>query len=1003
LAVTFTNKAASEMKSRVINALNDIAHNKKMPFVGILLCEELNLSSTQLQQRAQIVLTQILHHYSDFAIGTIDSFTHKIVKTFAHDLKLPVNFNIELDTAGFYDQVISTLFSLIGEDEEVSQLLTAYVLEKAEDNASWDPEKQIKEFSALLHKEDSSQYIALLSTVDATELENLRKQFSEFSIYYRNTIKTEAQKALDLISGNGLTVQDFVNKSRGPQQFFKKCLSGDVHVAETLQNDLQKVITCNQWAHKDSLNKAVLEKISRELSRIAQTLIDFISQNDNYFSLCLALSKQMVPLMLLKKIEAISVEKKSDERLVFISEFNQKIFEIIQNEPTPFIYERLGERYQHYLLDEFQDTSSLQWQNILPLLDNSLSNAWFNLIVGDGKQSIYRWRNANVKQFAMLPEIINNSGDALIDDRAQSLRRNFSGKLLDTNYRSLKHVVEFNNSIFGYLSAQLLSEDDKKIYADQFQKSKNTDDLGYVSIHSAKIPGPDLDAFNLNLITSQINQAIADGFQYKDICILVRNNSHGNTIANYLVEQKTPVVSSDSLLLKNNFEINTILCYLKYLMNPQDVLSAAAVLNYLLQSKKISEKDFHLYLSKLSRHTSLFTILKACHIKIDQDAFGLSNLLDSCIKIINALELNTHNHVYIRFFLDEVNEYLVMRNSNITSFFDWWEIRSKNASMVIPENTNAVKTMTIHASKGLEFPIVIVAYCNWAYYKAGDNWVNVAHDKVKLPVAVISLSEKNTKATGFETRFEAEKEAQVLDNLNLLYVAFTRAVERLHIIATIGERNSQKTVRDWLKQFLQDQNQNGGEFFETGRLLAKQLDHKNENNIPFYLHPLQFDASPNVVRIKAAYLNNTEYTQSAKKQGITIHWILSKITHASDLDKALKNAVAEGIINSNDIAELHLKLIQLISEPQLCNFFTPDVVSKLEAELVTQQGELLRPDRVVFCSNETIIIDYKTGKENNALYAKQMNKYQLALAEMGYANIKKLLVYVDDLNIVALN
>ena len=663
----------------------------------------------------------------------------------------------------------------------------------------------------------------------------------------------------------------------------------------------------------------------------------------------------------------------------------------------------MGERYQHYLLDEFQDTSSLQWQNILPLLDNSLSNAWFNLIVGDGKQSIYRWRNANVKQFAMLPEIINKSGDALIDDRAQSLRRNFSGKLLDTNYRSLKHVVEFNNSIFGYLSEALLSKPYLNIYADQFQKSKNTDDLGYVSIHSAKIPAADLDAFNLNLISSQINQAVSDGFRYNDICILVRNNSHGNTIANYLVEHKTPVVSSDSLLLKNNFEINTILCYLKYLMNPQDVLSAAAVLNYLLQSKKISEKDFHRYLSQLSRHTSLFLILKACHIKIEEDVFGLSNLLDSCIKIINALELNTHNHVYIRFFLDEVNEYLVMRNSNITSFFDWWEIRSKNASMVIPENTNAVKIMTIHASKGLEFPIVIVAYCNWAYYKAGDNWVNVSHDKVKLPVAVISLSGKNTKATGFETRFEAEKEAQVLDNLNLLYVAFTRAVERLHIIATVGERNTQKTVRDWLKQFLQNQNQNGGEFFETGRLLPKQLNHKNENNIPFFLQPLQFDASPNVVRIKAAYLNNTEYTQSAKKQGITIHWILSKITHASDLEQALNKAVTGGLINSNDTAELHLKLIQLISEPQLCNFFTPDVVAKLEAELVTQQGELLRPDRVVFCSDETIIIDYKTGKENNALYAKQMNKYQLALADMGYANIKKLLVYVDDLNIVALN
>ena len=215
-------------------------------------------------------------------------------------------------------------------------------------------------------------------------------------------------------------------------------------------------------------------------------------------------------------MKRLAWDKSKKKRLVFISEFNHKIFEIINNEPTPFIYERLGERYQHYLLDEFQDTSSLQWHNILPLLDNSLANGWFNLIVGDGKQSIYRWRNANVKQFASLPKIENPDNNFTIDERAQSLERNFSGKVLNTNFRSLKTIVEFNNSLFASLSDKLLSETSQPIYEEQAQLVKN-EGTGYVSINLGKIERDELDGFTCNTIKEQISKALNDGFAYKDI------------------------------------------------------------------------------------------------------------------------------------------------------------------------------------------------------------------------------------------------------------------------------------------------------------------------------------------------------------------------------------------------------------------------------------------------------------------------------------------------------
>ena len=999
LAVTFTNKAAAEMKSRVIEALDQLANNVTLPFVGNLLSQEIGIPAEELKSRARFVLGHILHHYSDFSIGTIDSFTHKIVRTFAHDLKLPVNFTIEMDTQGFYEKVIASLFNKIGEDEYVSTLLKEYALTKAQDNAAWDPETQIQEFSKLLLKENSGEYIEQLKQFNAEELEIFRKQFLDFTKHYKSTLKTEGQKALQLITGHKLSDDDFYYKGSGPQSFFKKCVENTVTLEGVQKGRFVDALTSNKWANDASANKQIVEKISPELTAIGNGLVDFIREQYSYFSLCELLSKQMYPLMLLKKIEEISLEQKQEDRLVFISEFNQKIFDIINNEPTPFIYERLGERYQHYLLDEFQDTSSLQWHNILPLLDNSLSGGWFNLIVGDGKQSIYRWRNANVNQFAALPGIENPSGNPILEERAQSLNRNFSGKVLNTNFRSLKTIVEFNNALFAYLSYKLLSSASKSIYDQQSQLVRNTG-TGYITLHTGKVEREELDNFTCSIIMEQVQKALADGFLSRDIAILVRNNNDGNTIAGYLVGQKIQVVSADSLLLKSNLEINTIVCYLRHLMNREDMISAAAVLNYLYRLGRISGPECHSYSLELSKGRSLFTILRSCGISLSEGDLSLNNLFDNCIEIIRALELNKYGYQYIRFFLDEVNEFLVLKNSNASAFFDWWESRSSKASMIVPENTNAVRIMTIHASKGLEFPVAILPYCNWAVYRAGDSWVKVKNEKIGLPVSVVSLSKK-ANDSGFEQEFEQEKQDQTLDNLNLLYVAFTRAVERLHIISTAASSAKTDSVGTWISDFADTHHTRVRDnFYEIGSPLAKQSAH-NSNNIPeFELEPLNFDTNKNSIRIKASYLNNSEHSEEAKQQGILVHWLLSKIRTRSDLEKALSTALLEGLISNEEVPAFRLKLTEITGHPELMDFFNDGISCKLEAELVTQPGEVLRPDRIIFRPEETVLIDYKTGKENNKNYFRQLYKYESALLAMGYTNIKKLLVYVDQMKVV---
>jgi ATP-dependent exoDNAse (exonuclease V) beta subunit len=1000
LAVTFTNKAAAEMKQRILDALDQIANQPELPFVGNLLCMELKISTPELKQRARIVLSQILHHYSDFSIGTIDSFTHKIVKTFAHDLKLPVNFNLEMDVEGFYDKVISTLFNQIGEDEYVSKLLKEFVLNKAEENASWDPERAIKEFSRLLQKENSDNYLQQLKALSTQELEEIRKQLFAYTTHYNSFLKTEAQKAIDLISLNGLSDNDFVYKSSGPQIFFKKCADQSVELENTAKGRTIDAIEKNQWANKDSLNKNKVEQISSQLNAIAKDLIAFIKENHSYYNLCKLLSTQIYPLLLLKKIEEISNEKKQEERLVFISEFNKNIFELINNEPTPFIYERLGEKYQHYLLDEFQDTSTLQWHNILPLIDNSLSNGWFNLIVGDGKQSIYRWRNANVKQFITLPEIENITNNFLLEERSDNLKRNFKEDILNTNYRSLSTIIEFNNTLFDKLSDQLLNDDHKRIYRDQKQNVKHAG-TGLITINTGKADKDEIETLNFNLIKEKIQNAINSKFEYRDICIIVRKNTHGNSIADFLMENKIPIVSSDSLLLKNNLEINTVICYLNYLSNSDDKVSATSVLNYLLQTKKITNKQFANGAQKLAKNNSLFEVLKELGTVLNSVDLSLNNVFDHCLFIINALELNINGYPYLRFFLDEVNEYLITKNSNIASFCEWWKTRSQKASLVIPANTNAVKIMTIHASKGLEFPVVIIPFCNSNYYRANDNWVTIENDKVKLPVAAINFTSK-VKNAGFENEYIAEEQEQILENLNLLYVAFTRASERLHIISAYSN-NSKTLISNWIENYLtQNYTPKEPNLFVIGESNVKQIYHTKESCGYFNLEPLKFDAAANVVQIKAARLVNSEETEGAKEMGITVHWILSKIKTEDQMDEAINSALLDGLINSSQINVIKEKIKKLLGHPELRKYFTANNNYKIETEIATFTGEILRPDRIILNGNTATIIDYKTGKENNKKYFKQLTKYHEALINMGYSRVKSLLVYIDDMIIVEL-
>jgi ATP-dependent exoDNAse (exonuclease V) beta subunit len=1008
LAITFTNKAASEMKWRIIKALKEISLESN-DMLSSLISKELAISKPDLKSRAEIVLTDILHNYSDFSIGTIDSFTHRIIRTFALDLKLPINFQIETDSEAVFRKVIATLINNLGKDKLITNYLVQFSLAQIEDNKNWDPEQTLIDFIKEINKEGVGDLINQLQDKTISDFDAIKKQLKALTNEFEAYLKLNGEQALKLINDRQLTKDAFASGGSGIYNFFVKLAT----LKSTSQQDLFganviKTLEQDKWygGKASSDEKSAIDSIKSDLEKIAKNVLEYLQKKEQRYNAFKLIYKNIYAMGLVNELAKLTNDYKNDENILFISEFNERISEVVNNEPTPFIFERLGDKYKHFLLDEFQDTSAMQWQNMLPLIDNSLGNGHLNLIVGDGKQSIYRWRNADVEQFVNLPNVNATHKNDLLLEREHSLIRNYEGRVLESNYRSESAIVKFNNALFDYLSNTVLNDDLKKIYHQQKQLHK-TDDFGYVSIDFPELGEEDTDTINTQYILKHIQQAVTDGYSYNDVCIIIRQNRHGNTAANFLIKNGIPVVSADSLLLGHAKEVTVILAFLKYISNQKDYLSASVVINYLHEQHFCNEAQYILFLRELntSKTKSLFTILNDCKLSVDILKLTASNLFDSCLEIVSTLKLNESNPQYIRFFLDEVLGFLQSNTSNTTLFLDWWERRAEKASVIIPEGINAVNIMTIHASKGLEFLVVITPYLAWDIEKTQSIWVGLNEEDIDLPVALINTT-KAADETIYKPLAERERQQQTLDSLNMLYVDFTRAVDRLHIISPQLKKKSAKNCHTWLTDFanMQTEYDAANHILEFGNLTKKTKTHHKVGLEQLQIKDLAFNQNPDVIQIKGAsnYNANEEVTK-AREYGILVHYILSKIKTKDDVESVIKEAVLAGDITIEESQKMLLEIKQLVSINSIASYFEKGVDVKNELEILTSTGEILRPDRVVVANNQAVVIDYKTGKKNAQKYHAQMRDYEFALLSLGYTSVKKLLLYIQEQEVEVLN
>jgi len=1019
LAITFTNKAANEMKERIISSLKEIADSDlfsdsiAVQFMLPEILKETKLEKSEIVENARKVLSKILHEYSDFAVNTIDSFVHRVIRSFAFDLHLPLNFEVELDADEMIEKVIDILISNVGTDQELTKTLLNFTQAKTDQEKSWNIEYDLKEIAVMLLKEEGQIHIEKLKKLSLKDFANIHKHVNKHVSEFEGVLNKLGQEATGLIKSREIPHQAFYRGNSGISKYFEYLAVGRFDKIQP-NSYVQTTLGEDKWlagkASDDDI--AAIHAIKDELIHIFQKIDEVVEREYERYIILNEIRKNLYQIAVLNEIEKVMDEYKSENDILLISEFNKRIAEIVLNEPIPFIYERVGEKYQHFLVDEFQDTSILQWQNLLPLIDNSLADGNFNMVVGDGKQAIYRWRSGEVEQFATLPNIYKRSDDPIQIQREQSLIRNYGKEELIQNFRSKKEIIDFNNNFFSEI-ADCLPEEYRMIYQDVKQDHIAGNDGGFIQIefYDKDAEEQDFDEFNLHKIKETINELKDDGFRLKDIAILCRNNKNASLIAAELLENKINVVSSESLLLVNSATVRFIIALLRTLLNIKDKISQAEIVNYLTRTKQLNGdlhsnlKSFGIEKTKKEESNEINFFEKLAEFNFGLNRYSLLNLTltDLCEELIRIFKLNQVADPYLQFFLDAVIKISNDKNPGLNELLEWWEENKTKLSIVIPDGIDAVQVMTIHKAKGLQFPVVIYPFANEKHRKTMDKlWVDFSEKDIpQLKVALVNAS-KTLVETKYNSEYQEEENKSLLDLINLLYVVLTRPEDQLYIFTSQPPKKSDgsESVPKLLKRFLvaQDVWDDNKTRYTFGKK-TKNLRIDPESGKNFTLDKFISNAWQNrmLISLQAPEHWNVDDPGEKQQWGNLIHLILSEIKTIHDVKPVLDKFQLDGILTAKENNEIYDSIIDFISNPGVEIYFQKGLQIKTEPEILLSNGKSVRPDRLVLKNEGVTVIDFKTGKPEEK-HKDQVKYYLNVMKEMGYKTGKGVLLYFGEEN-----
>lgn len=1038
LAVTFTNKATNEMKSRILEQLNILANYHPSAYLEHLTNEN-QYSEDFIRKQAKLVLKSILHDYNRFSVSTIDSFTQRTIKAFNRELGISPNFVLELDNELIIAEATDKLLSKIDTDKKLRKWLNDFSREQIEENNSQRIEENIKSLGKELFKEKFQVFMngKAEKKYNRKYLKEFGKELRKIKLAYENALKNLGKDAVDTIENNGLTINDFSYGKTGIGGFLLALSNGNIKAPGT--RVLSAEATTESWYSKSSKRKSEIHNlVENKLQPLLIEILDFYKNNEENYSTAIAILKQLRTLGILTDLKDEIKKLLHENNRLQISDANLLLSKIIGQSESPFIYEKTGNNFHHFMLDEFQDTSDLQWNNFKPLVTNSLAEGNKNLLVGDVKQSIYRWRNSN---WQILAEGIQN------DFRPDQIQ----AKMLEKNFRSDKNIIDFNNDFFiafkesfeEYQFKGLENPDDlinrfSKVYesVQQIPGRENQEKKGHIKIEF--LPTEEFKTHAANLLIEQVKLLQNKGIKASETAILTRTNKEGKEIVlKFLEAAKDPananyqlsVISNESLFLSSSQGVMFIIYAVKLLVNPENEVIKVALLNLwtkwlkpqLVKQKIVqpnsAEKNFLAEVPSENEpgfyaifKTELYEILEQIKAKIL--LCSLDETITQIAAVFNLFEIGSEIP-FIQTLIDKAGELKSSLSNDLSNFLFWWEEQGLTTSVNVNEDVDSIRLLTIHKSKGLEFKAVLIPFFDW---KTGINgnfapilWCNPTTSPFNqlplLPVKATSALEK----TIFRNDYYSELVSRYVDVFNLAYVAFTRAKSILFINCPQpeepkAESNAAKPMHYLLEKAIKKLCQkeifslclnDDGKAFEFGDIPTSIAEPKPVHAA--FIENYHYYNYRERIKLRLSgedFLITDNQSKSVKNRGKILHEILSGIKTSDDIEKAISKTVFEGKITEQESSSIKENLLDIISSPNVKNWFNGSY-SVINERSIFKKSIQLRPDRIMISGNSAVVVDYKTGDLELNKYKKQVDQYAKILKETGFEKVESFLWYIQ--------
>jgi ATP-dependent helicase/nuclease subunit A len=1033
LAVTFTNKATDEMKSRILKELHALAQGFASDYRADLMAK-FRLDEQTVNERAKHILTNILHDYSSFSISTIDRFFQQVIRSFARDIGVHGGYNLELDSSSTLEQSVDNMFLDLSkaENRQLLNWLTEFAEERIEQSENWNMRGNIMELGREVFKE-SYQHKAEDTNKKLHEREfltNYRKSLRKIKTDFEAKVKLVASEGMRIMARNGLTHEDFAYKTTNT---LEKIVGGKFEISNRFVGFAADVSNCYTKSKPQDIKSAIESAYQNGLQKCFADIVELLQVEIITYNSAILVLKHINTLGILSDL-AVQIKKLTDEQnTMLISDTNLLLNKIIDNSDAPFVYEKTGIHVDNYMIDEFQDTSTLQWKNFQPLLDNSLSAGKFNLVVGDVKQSIYRWRNSDWK---LLDEKI------LTDFRPEQIHE----ENLETNWRSDKNIIDFNNSFF-YRAAQLLqSKLNENLQAvlpvyPSLETLTHKIEHAYANIHQQISPKAATGRVQVSFIPRDENEdgwkaeslerlpAIleklqAQGYRAADICILVRKNDEEQQVIHKLLNYKTTadanpdycydIMGNEGLLIGAAASVRFVLGVLQLFVNPKDSIQQTIV-NYEYargRQNKSENEALNACFSTTPKDENVFSPLFSSVENNQLYALQHSSLYDMVEQIISLFGVGAwHNEaVFVQAFQDVVFRFSNNKTADLNSFLTWWKKHGEKQCISTPDNQNAMRIMTVHKSKGLDFKVVVMPFCDWDIDSRMRNilWCEPTVAPFnELPLLPIEYGSKLGNSIFAESYFD-EQMHQYIDSLNVAYVAFTRAkneliclspapkkevegLDKINSLSTLLTTCFQVNTPGLDAQFIPLANSFNEQkkLFELGEPTQAVYRDKPSTDINEKVNNYPSVSSSDRLHIRHQSLDylleNQQLTDSRLNYGIIMHDILKQITHKSDQQNAIADLVRSGRISEDESKTVEEELQHFWNMPETENWFLPDARVLNETTILIPTGEQYRPDRVVIRGNEATIVDYKFGDKESKTYLQQVQQYMNLIAEMGYS------------------